>query len=137
MANLTITESNVKVQGKTITTILVQIGETITRGQPLYRQATGDSKYWRADNNVDAATAKVEGISMTGGVADDYVILVTSGPMHIGSTLTKGNSYILSATAGLVADVADLASGNFLTRLGYAIDTTTFQVDINATGVSK
>jgi len=136
MADLVITAANVKLKGKGITPLIVQVGEVVTSGQGLYRK-TSDSKYYKADNNVDAATALAEGVALSGASADGYVMMIRSGPMDVGATLTKSETYIVSTTAGGIAPVADIASGNYLTYLGYASTTSTLEVDVNATGVTK
>ena len=136
MADLVITEANVKYKSKAVSRQLVQVGETVARAQPLYLKSS-DSKYWLASNDVDDASADVKGISMTGAAADGYVDIVQSGPMDVGATLTQGEGYLLSATPGKIMPTVDLASGNRRTRLGHASGTSIFEVDIKATGVQK
>ena len=134
MADLVITAANVKAKGKTISTQLVQVGEAVTAGQGVYRKSS-DSKHWLASNDVDEASATATGVALTGAATDGYIQMVTSGPMDVGATLSAGETYILTATAGGIAAIADLASTNYLTYLGYASDASTLQVWLKATGV--
>ncbi len=135
MADVTITVANVSLRASPSASV-VQVGEAVTAGQPVYLKAS-DSKHWLADAN-DSAMATVVGIAMTPASADEYTYMVTAGTIDIGGTTVKGTTYILSATAGGIAPVADLASGMYATTLGVASDTTgTVVLSINATGQLK
>ena len=136
MADLVITEADVELSSKTSTEIKVQVGEAVKRNQPLYFKSS-DSKYWLADNNVDEDTAKATGLSVTSADADGQVLMMQSGPLLAGATLTKAEVYVVSNTAGKIMPIGDLAAGQYLTILGYASSTTTLEVDITATGITK
>ena len=136
MADLSITAANVQLQSKTSTETKVQVGEAITAGQPLYRKSS-DSKYYKANAVTGSSEAEAIGIALTGASADGYVMMVQSGGMIIGATLTAAEVYIVSDTAGNIRPIGDLGSSEFLTILGYASSTTVLEVDINATGVAK
>lgn len=76
------------------------------------------------------------GISLGGGTVGVWGAVLTSGPMTIGATLVVGVDYHLHATAGLIGLFSDLASGNYITKLGYATTTAFLTVSINATGLT-
>lgn len=135
-ADLSITPANVKVLGLTAQYRTVQYGETVTAGQAVYKKAA-DGKYWKADNDVDAATATVAGIAYTGGAADGYGVIIVSGPMDLGATLTAGTYYVLSSTAGGICPIADLTSSDYIVPLGVATTTGRILVDISNTGEQK
>jgi hypothetical protein len=135
-ADLSITAANVKLLSLTPQYRTVQFGETVTAGQAVYKKAA-DGKYWKADNDVDLATATVAGIAYTGGAADGYGVIVVSGPMDLGATLTAGTYYVLSSTAGGICPAADLGSSDFIVTLGVATTTGRIIVDIKNTGEQK
>jgi len=134
MATLSITEANVNLATDVNVSVdIVQLGETITRGQVLYVDA--NNKYWRADA-TSIPNAVVAGIALTGGVADDYIVLVVAGEYKVGATVAVGTAYVLSGAAGSIELESDLTdAAEYVTWLGYAVTTTSIFVGINATGV--
>lgn len=131
-ADLSITAANFKIKGMTPQYRTVQYGETVTAGQPVYLKSA-DSKYWKADNDVDQATATVAGIVYTGGAADGYGVIIVSGPVDLGATLTAGQTYVLSSTAGGICPHTDLGTSDWIVTLGVATASDYFIVDINNT----
>ena len=113
-------------------TKMIQFGETVTQGMPVYK-STSDSKYYKADADTLAA-AKAEAIALTPGTADSYglIALPSNTPglalVNVGATLTAGQVYVVSTTAGGIAPYSDLASGDYVTILGVA--TTTALLDL-------
>jgi len=129
MADLIITEADVKLKESAAQTEIVQAGEAITRGQPVYLSS---DKYYLADNNVDLPTAAAKGIALTGCALDGYFVLVTKGDMDLGATLIVGETYIVSDTAGGIGPIADLLTTQFTTILGHAKDASTLEVDLKS-----
>jgi hypothetical protein len=112
-------------------------GETITAGMPVYLK-TSDSRLWKAQCDGTAAEAAAVGISLHASLAGQPLAYAGNGSViNIGGTTAK-TVYVVSAAAGAVAPIADLVTGNYITRLGHASGTSgsVFTVDINATGVT-
>lgn len=132
MADLIITAANVvRVNGTTKSDKV--FGETCTAGQTVVLKET-DSRWWKADNNVDAATASIGGIALNGGAAGQPAVVLQNGDVTIGATVAVGSTYVVSATAGGICPIADLASTNFVSYVGYAISTTVLRLNILPTG---
>jgi hypothetical protein len=123
MPALSLTLENVAVGSSTTKTIIVQFGETVTQGQPIYRSST-DSKYYRSDANIAAGAAS--GIALTRGSTDGFGLMalpgVASGQsmINLGATLAVGQVYCVGATAGTIVPYSDLVTGDFVTILGVA-----------------
>lgn len=133
MADLTLTAANVLRTAADTTTGIA--GETITAGQAVYLKSS-DSRYWKAQCDGTAAEADVKGIALHAALAGQPLTIATAGTMNIGGTTAKV-AYYLSATAGGVAPVADLVSGNYIVHLGYATATDgSFVVRITNTGAT-
>src|SRR4051812_4326511 len=123
MAALTITASNVvpaSVAGQTPSYETGFAGAAITAGYPVYKDATASDTLKLADANASEATAQVVGIACHSATTGQPVRYQTGGPLSYGAILTKGEIYVLGATAGDVCPADDLASGWYTTRLGYA-----------------
>lgn len=126
------TPANVAVVSIDASTELVQAGEAITQGQPVYMSG---NKYYKADNNASASTAAAVGVAITPAATDGYFIMATSGTVNLGATLVVGTAYCVGPTAGQVNPVADLVTGDYITLLGIAITTSTLVLTITPTGV--
>ena len=57
--------------------------------------------------------------------------------MRFGAILTKGETYCVSDAAGGICPIGDVGSGEWVTILGVASDTSTLDVDIKATRIQK
>lgn len=134
MADLTITAANVAVEKEGATLISVTFGEATTAGQSVYRNST-DSKYYLTDADLSRQAAEVRGIVHTGGAADAVGLIVTSGPMDVGATLTAGQAYAASGTPGGIMPIDDWASGDWLSTLGVAEASDSLIVRPRAEGV--
>ena len=136
MADISITAANVGLTDDSgVAYRRVQYGETVTQGKSLYLKAA-DGKYWLADADA-LATAACVGIAITPGAADEYGIMVEEGPLDLGATLTVGATYVVSTTAGGIAPIADLGSGDFTTILGVAVTSGKLDLKIYQSGVAK
>ncbi len=134
MADLTVTATSVVPSTGTIGT--GTLGETCTAGQAVYLKAS-DLKLWKAQADGTAAEADAVGILLNGGAAGQSANYVTSGPMVVGATTAAGVFYYVSAGAGGIGVVGDLASTNKVVSLGYATGVAgQFTVRITNTGAS-
>jgi len=121
--------SNTQVSGA------VLYGATISAGQAVYLDAA-DSKYKLCDNNASAATATIKGVAMTPGVDGGYGYIATAGSIIlVGTTMAVGETYYAGATAGEIVPDADLATGNYISRIGTGASATQLDLTIKATGI--
>lgn len=135
MADLTITAASV-VPGSGATVVRGYAGATITAGQVVYLdEATNE--YLLADCDSATAAAKTpSGIALNGASDGQPLAVCTRGALTLGSILTEGVAYYLSATAGGIAPVADLGSGDDVALLGIATSTSVLHVQIVAPGAT-
>lgn len=131
MADLTQTAGNVQLMAAGAVQV-VQAGEAVTQGMPVY---VTSSKYYQAQNT--SAKDDVKGIALTPAAADEYFVLVSSGKIDLGATLTVGTIYALSDTAGAVRPETDNGSGDYVTLLGVATAADTLELNLIATGIAK
>ncbi len=90
----------------------------ITAGQPCYYDADGKADLADADAQT---TAAAKGIAVNDAAADQFINILEEGDIDdIGGTMTIGETYVVSTTAGGIAPIGDLASGDFTTILGIA-----------------
>jgi hypothetical protein len=113
----------------------VQYGATVSAGNPVYRDAA-DGKYKVADANASSSTAAVVGVAMTPGIDTGYGLIAISGSIVlVGTTMAVGSSYYVSATAGSIIPEADLATNDYVSRIGTASSATQIILSLEATGV--
>lgn len=131
-ADLSITAANVDLPTSGTKTTIVKFGEAVTEGQVVYKK-TADSEYYKADCDVSLSSddeATVAGIVLTAAPAEGYGVIVTSGIMDVGATLTPGANYVLSGTAGGIAPQADVAQNDWISGIGIAVATDKLYVRI-------
>jgi len=135
MADLSITAADVK---KTDTTLIAEgiAGGTVTAGQPVYRDSTASNKLKAADADALASAAAV-GIALHGASADQPLKYAIGGNLTLSSVMTVGAVYVVSTTAGGIAPVADLGSGDYVTLLGIATTATNLKISISVSGIAK
>lgn len=137
MADLTITPSSV-VKGTGASVTDGTAGGTIAQGDSVYfDSATNTWKRAQADGTAEEAGASGVGIALNGASSGQPVKVQTSGPNTIGATVTVGQSYVVSATAGGIAPLADLVSTNRVTPLGWGISATQLSLSPLYLGVQK
>lgn len=123
MADLTITAASVDYTSGSGTTENGTAGAAVTIGQAVYKDQQ-DSKWKLAQNDGTAEEAGAGGIAvaLTESAADGQPITVAkTGTIDLGATLTVGEIYCLSSTAGGIAPEADSATTNdYITILGVA-----------------
>jgi hypothetical protein len=141
MADLSQTPANVAIGSANCPTKVVTYGEAITQGNAVY-QSTTDSKYYKADADA-AATAIAAGIALTPGSTDGVGLIAQPSTVagrslvNLGATLTVGQVYVVSATAGNVAPYADLTTGDFVTILGVATTTALIDFQVVVSNTAK
>lgn len=137
MADLSVTATSVIPSARAIRDSEHQAGETVTAGVIVYLKAS-DNKWWKADANL-SVFASVDGaqigIAENGGGAGQRITVVLDDPaLALGSILTEGTAYAVSATAGLIAPIADITTADNLVLLGGATSATTLRFRPLVTG---
>lgn len=135
MADLSVTAGSVvQVTGATLDRTYVA-GETITAGQSLYIKAA-DQKLWKAQADGNTEEDDFFGIALNGAAANQPVTVLTGGQVTIGATVTVGAIYVVSATAGGIAPLADLVSTNKVSVIGYGATAAILTISKINTGVA-
>jgi len=108
-------------------------GTTITAGQVVYLTAANKWALAQCDGTaIEAGTDTTVGIALHAALSGQPLAVQTEGVVTIGGTVTVGQVYCISATAGGVAPYADLVSTNKLYVLGVGI--TSANIRLGATG---
>ena len=139
MANISQTAASVALGSSTTPNRVVQVGEAVTQGMPLYFNT--DGKWYQCDANDGVAKAVVGAIALTSASTDGYALVAlpatTPGVslVNLGATLVVGEVYAVSATKGAIAPVADIISTQFVAIIGIATTAALidFQVSIGNT----
>lgn len=111
-------------------------GATITAGQALYEDSSDSNKLKLADANASATTAKCVGVALHGAASGQPITFVeedddfTPGATLSLSAAADDGVYVLSATAGGIAPVGDLASGMYPVIMGVAKSTSKMKLKI-------
>jgi len=113
-------------------------GATITQGKAVYLDTSTDPPTWKlADaNDASALVRTLGGVAVNSASTGQPLTVQTGGPLTIGATVAAGSWYVLSATPGGIAPVADQATGWYPSLVGYGISATQIQVQILNTGVA-
>ena len=136
MADLSITAASVAFTSGT-KEATYNAGAAVTAGQVVYLDST-TSTYKLAQCDGTAAEADAVGLALHAAASGQPLAIAKHGSViNIGATTAKNTVYFVSATAGGVAPLADLSSGNRIVRVGQASATDgTFQVDIKNVGAT-
>lgn len=114
---------------------IVQGGEAIAAGQIVYKKSA-DNKYYKADADA-LESAQCAGIAiMPCPAASDYFAILRRGGIDLGCTLTVGETYFVSGTAGGLQPSADVGAGEYVTKVGIAITAAKLEVDIHVSGIA-
>jgi hypothetical protein len=133
MADVTVTPAEVLPATDTLT-IDGTAGATVTAGQTCYLDSS-DNKYKLADADASAATAAVKGLAMHGASDGQPIRLAIGGTIDPGFTAAVGTIYVQSGTAGGIAPVTDLATGDFTTIIGVGISASSLKLLMINSGV--
>lgn len=140
MADLSITAANV-VAASDASLLQVTAGETITAGQPVYKDTADNNEYKLCDHEAQAS-AVVAGVALNGASDGQPMRIITTGNLNPGATVTVGEIYCASGSvgtgnaAGGICPEGDLASGDFVTVLGIGTTTSNIAIDIQVSGVA-
>lgn len=112
-ADLSVTAANV-VPGVRAIKTTGTAGATITAGQLVYFDSTAQT-YKLADANASATTANVIGLAANSASSGQALtVVLEDDDLTVGATLSMtAPVYVVSATAGGIAPVADLATGHY------------------------
>lgn len=136
MAELTQTAANVVPSTGAVIDRTRYAGETITQGMPVYISST-TGKAMKADANASAATAVAYGFALNSVSNGQPIDIQTDGDINLGATLTPNTAYVVGATAGSIAPIADLTTGWYGALLGIAISTSILRMGVRNTGVAS
>ena len=142
MADISQTAGNVALGGANVPTRIVQFGEAVTQGQPVYQSAS-NSKYYQCDANDGVEKAVAAGIVISPAGADGWGVIAVpaSSPgkslINLGATLAVGTVYAVSATKGAIAPIADLSSTQFITVLGVATTAALLDLQVVVSNTQK
>lgn len=137
MADISVTAASVLASSTALTASGVA-GATILAGQTIYKDTANSNVLKLADSNSTLLISTVEGIALHGASSGQPVKYVYDDPNFTpGATLTVGQTYALSSTAGGIAPIADLTTGDFPNVLFVAKSTTTAVLKIVRGGVVK
>jgi hypothetical protein len=113
MADLSITPANVRPAAATPQPQMVQLAESVTAGQAIVK-LTSATKWSLADANgasdkeLRAGQNEIR-IALNSGSANDWIASAIPGSeVAIGATVTVGQMYGVSTTAGGIAPVSDI-----------------------------
>lgn len=135
MADVTITPSTVEA-GAGAVKLAVKSGEAFNAGQVVRKNAANKWVKAQADNLANSGTRTQLGIALFTAAGDNQEGSVLLEGDLTCDGLTQGVTYVLSATAGLIAPVADLVSTNIACVVGVAVNATTLRVKFNNSGVA-
>jgi len=141
MAALSQTPANVAIGSSTTPTRIVQYGEAVTQGQPVY--AASDGKWYRCDANDGAIKARCGGIALTPGGVDAFGLIALPGTsagqsyVHLGATLAVGTVYAVGQGVGEIDPIADTATNDYVTTIGIAISTAILDFQVAISNVQK
>lgn len=135
-ADLTITPANVAAAAGDTVVRNVRAGETVTAGQPVYRNSS-DNEYYLCDADASETAATCAGITLSAGSDGTYITIATAGKIKVGATVVVGTQYFVSDTAGGIMPGADLDTGDYITPIGVTTDTDEILIGIVVTGDQK
>jgi len=130
MANISITAANVIAPSGSSYVAGKLAGESITTGELVYLKAS-DGKVWKA-STFSLEAAEVIGMAANTAAASQPITVISkSSACAIGSVVTAGNLYFLSATAGKMCQVADYsaASSDYPVYICQAVTASTISFD--------
>lgn len=135
MPDLAITAANVTADDGAVNKYIGTAGATVTAGQACYVDTANSNVLKLAQSDGTALEATVKGIAMHGAASGQPLTLATSGDIDLGATLTVGATYVLSQTAGGIAPIADLATGDFVSHIGIGDAADNLSIGIKNSGV--
>ena len=135
MANLSITAANVTFTDGEITKYIGTAGATITAGQLCYIDTAASNVIKLVQSDGVALECTIKGIALHGASSTQPITLAISGDMDLGATIVVGETYVASQTAGAIAPVGDLASGDFVSHVGIGTAADNLKMSVVNSGV--
>lgn len=135
MSDILVTAASVLAGASALVEHGAKAGATLTAGQVVYKDAA-DGRLKLSDNDAAAALKTAYGITLNGASAGQPVSVAKRGPVTFNAVLTAGTVYAVSGTAGGIAPLADVTTGDDVIVLGVALSTTVLDLQINDTGVT-
>ena len=136
MVDISITASSVANGGASEFEKKGVAGAAITAGEALYIDTANSNVLKLAQDDGTTLEATVAGISLCDAAIGQLVVyLASGGTLTINAVGTAGETYIVSATAGGIAPIADIST-NIVSYIGYGISTTSLKLNIVNTGVT-
>lgn len=131
MPNLTITPADI-IRGTSGQEIVESgiAGATITAGQVIYRDPS-DSKWKLAQcdgTTLEAGVATTVAISLHAALANQPISFIRAGELDFGAILSIGTIYVISATAGAIAELADLTTDDYIHLIGVGVSDSTMKL---------
>lgn len=124
-SDLSITAANVTPSVNAITRTATA-GAAITAGKLVYKSSTDQKLYLAQANSGSSDVRNVVGIAIVSAAIGAPCAYVTEDPaLVIGGTTANGTVYVLSATAGGIAPLADATTGWYPTVIAVGTSTTT------------
>ena len=120
--------------GATIVRYIAAAGVTITAGQTIY-DTTGSRVAGLADADASAASSLCVGIALNGASPGQPVDVLTDGIITLGAGAAPVNGipYFVSPTAGTIAVLAEVLTGDAVVYLGVGIGSNRVAVKIHLT----
>lgn len=134
MSDISVTATSVVAAASALVEHGLKAGTTLTAGQVVYKDPADGLLKLSDNDNASATIRSVYGITLNGGAANQPISVIKRGQLTLNAALTKGVVYALSGTAGGIAPLADVTTGDDLILLGVALSTTVLDVQINDTG---
>lgn len=129
MTDLVITAANVECVPTTSPVKWGTAAEAITAGQALHKLTSDGLIYLSDADHATVAKRTVDGVAVNGAAAGQPVAYAPAGTIvNMGATLTVGEIYVLSGTAGGVAPEADLSSGEQVCIIGVGLTAANMQI---------
>ncbi len=127
MADLTIVALNVVADFNAVIVVGVA-GEALSAGDVVYADSTDSDELKQAQHDGTAAEAAAVGIVLADALDTAAVTYIQSGELALGTILTAGAVYVVSANLGKIAVDADPGSADYKTVIGVAKSTSTLEV---------
>ncbi|MFA5902287.1 MAG: hypothetical protein WC829_24620 [Hyphomicrobium sp.] len=112
-------------------------GAAIAAGQWLYMDTANSNVMKLAKASGTLLEATVYGMALCSAALNQPVLVATAGDLDFGCVLTVGQVYILSANAGNICPVADLAASSYCSIVGVGTVADNLQIKIHNSGVEK
>lgn len=124
----TVTSVAMSAAGKSL---IRNAGESISGAGKAVYLSTSDNRWYLCDNNLSLAASKFYGITLNGnGIGQPVRVCYKDPAFNLGVALVIGDTLWTSGTAGGITKTAtDNATGMYVTCLGVANSTTTFNLN--------